>query len=417
MTGDAPRAIVLLGTLDTKGAEYDVLRKRIVETGGAVTLVDVGIQGAPTVAPDVDRHEVARLGGSSIEELQALGDRAGALDVMAAGAAALLRRLHEEGRVAGVAGLGGTGGSSLLSRAMQVLPVGVPKLLVSTVAAGDTRPYVGGVDMTLMYSVVDIAGINQISAKILGNAAGAIAGMADAAAVEVAGPQRPVIGATMFGLTTPCVTEARERLEELGYEVLVFHATGTGGQALEALVDAGMVTGMLDATTTELADNLVGGVFSAGPDRLRAAGRRGIPQVVSLGALDMVNFGPKETVPPRFSGRTFHRHNDSVTLMRTTPAECAELGEEIADKLNQATGPVALFIPRGGTSGIATPGGPFHDPAADAALVDALRERLDGVVEVHEHDRDINAPGFGRAMADRLHQLYQQTASINRGDA
>jgi uncharacterized protein (UPF0261 family) len=407
MAGEVTRSIVLLGTLDTKGAEYDYLRQRIRDHGGEVTLVDVGVQGAPTVAADIDRDEIAALGGTSVAELVEQGDRAAALDAMAAGAAALLRRLHAEGRLAGVAGLGGTGGSTLISTAMRALPVGVPKLLVSTVAAGDTRPYVGGVDMTMMYSVVDIAGINQISARILSNAAGSIAGMASAE-VEADGDVKPVVGATMFGLTTPCVTEARARLEELGYEVLVFHATGTGGQALEALVDAGLVTAMLDATTTELADNLAGGVFSAGPERLTAAGRQGIPQVVSLGALDMVNFGPFETVPAEYRDRTFHRHNATVTLMRTTAAECAQLGEEIATKLADASGPVAVFVPLGGISGIAVPGAVFHDPEADEALISALHEHLAEGTEIHDVESDINAPGFGLAMADRLHELYRE---------
>jgi uncharacterized protein (UPF0261 family) len=408
-------SIVLLGTLDTKGEEYAYLRERVEEAGGSVLLVDAGVEGEPTVGPDIDRHRVAELGGSTIEALRAKGDRAAALDVMAEGSAALVRQLHAEGRLGAIAGLGGTGGSSMISHAMRALPVGVPKLLVSTVAAGDTRPYVGGVDLTMMYSVVDIAGINRISTNILNNAAGAIAGMARMKAP----PQnavRPVVGATMFGLTTPCVTEARERLEELGYEVLVFHATGTGGQALEALVDAGLVTAMLDATTTELADNLIGGVFSAGPERLTAAGRRGIPQVVSLGALDMVNFGPVETLPPAFAKRRLHRHNKSVTLMRTTPEESRQLGAEIAEKLTDATGPTALFVPLGGISGIATPGCVFHDPEADEALFSTLRERLDQRVEMNEHLCDINAPGFGLAMANRLHELHQKWSLHNDKD-
>jgi uncharacterized protein (UPF0261 family) len=407
-------SIVLLGTLDTKGAEYDYMRERIRALGTDVVVVDAGIEGEPSFEPDITRHEVAARGGSSIDALCAMGDRASALDVMAEGSAEIVRQLHGAGRLAGIAGLGGTGGSSLVSHAMRALPVGVPKLLVSTVAAGDTRPYVGGVDLTMMYSVVDIAGINQISARILGNAAGAIAGMASVPAPQPA-TDRPVVGASMFGLTTPCVTEARARLEELGYEVLVFHATGTGGQALEALVDAGLVDAMLDVTTTELADNLAGGVFSSGAGRLTAAGRRGIPQVVSLGALDMVNFGGFETVPGHYAERTFHRHNASVTLMRTTADESEQLGEEVAAKLNAATGPTAVFVPLGGISGIDVPGEPFYDADADRALVAALRTNLDDRVELHEHDCDINAPGFGVAMADRLHELYQEWCGGPRG--
>jgi uncharacterized protein (UPF0261 family) len=286
---------------------------------------------------------------------------------------------------------------------MRVLPVGVPKLIVSTLASGDTRPYVGATDVSMTYSVVDISGLNRISERILANAAGAIAGMAKVRVEETAG--RPLIGATMFGVTTPSVTHARERLEELGYEVLVFHATGTGGQSMEALARGGFLAGVLDITTTELADDLVGGVLSAGPDRLEAAGEFGLPQVVSLGALDMVNFGPRETLPPQFEGRNIHVHNPTVTLMRTTPEECAELGRRIARKLSAATGPTALFVPLRGVSMIATEGGPFHDDTADEALFGALRKGLADNVELHEVDADVNDPAFAEAMANRLHDM------------
>jgi uncharacterized protein (UPF0261 family) len=324
---------------------------------------------------------------------------------MARGAGEVVKRLQAEGRLDGVLGLGGSGGSSLVPSAMRELPVGVPKLMVSTVASGDTRPYVGESDVTMMYSVVDIAGINQISGRILSNAAGAISGMAKAEVAE-ADEDKPLVGATMFGVTTPCVDAARERLEALGYEVLVFHATGAGGRSMEALMRDGFITGVLDTTTTELADELVGGVLSAGPDRLEAAGELGIPQVVSLGALDMVNFGPPDTVPKEFEGRLFYEHNPTVTLMRTTPEECAELGRRIAGKLNDARGPLTIFVPLEGVSLIDTAGQVFHDAAADAALFEALRENLDGDVEVRELDTDINDPAFARAMAERLHDLY-----------
>jgi uncharacterized protein (UPF0261 family) len=289
---------------------------------------------------------------------------------------------------------------------MRALPVGVPKLMVSTLASGDTRPYVGAVDVTMMYSVVDISGVNSVSARIMANAAGAMAGMVGATVPEL--EAKPLVGATMFGVTTPCVTRARERLEELGYEVLVFHATGSGGQSLEALVRDGFLAGVLDATTTELADELVGGVLSAGPDRLEAAAAAGVPQVVSLGALDMVNFGPRETVPPQFEGRNIYVHNPTVTLMRTTPDECAELGRQIGRKLSAAKGPTALFVPLKGVSMIDVAGQPFHDEAADEALFTALRETLDDSVETHEVDTDINDPEFAVAMADRLHAMIEE---------
>jgi uncharacterized protein (UPF0261 family) len=399
--------VVLVGTLDTKGVEYDYLRSRLREQGVDVVLVDAGVMGEPLAEPDIGREEVARAAGAEVTDLAATGDRGAAVETMARGAAEIVKRLRAEGRLDGILGLGGSGGSAIATYAMRQLPVGVPKLMVSTVASGDTRPYVGAVDVTMMYSVVDIAGINQISARILTNAAAAIAGMADAQAIEIADTGKPLVGATMFGVTTPCVTRARERLEELGYEVLVFHATGTGGQSMEALVRGGFIAAVLDATTTELADDLVGGVLSAGPDRLEAAGEVGIPQVVSLGALDMVNFGPMETVPERFRERRLYVHNPTITLMRTTPEECAELGRRIARKLNAAQGPVSLFIPLRGISLIAVEGQVFYDLDADKALLDALRADLDHSVDVRELNTDINDPAFAEAMADRLHELYR----------
>jgi uncharacterized protein (UPF0261 family) len=404
--------VVLVGTLDTKGKEYEYLRSRLLAEGLDVVLVDAGIVGPPLAEPDIARDEVASAAGADVKDLAARGDRGAAVEAMAAGAAAVVTRLHAEGRLDGILGLGGTGGSVLVTHAMRALPVGVPKLMVSTVASGDTRPYVGAVDVTMMYSVVDIAGLNRVSERILSNAAGGIAGMARAyAGASDEADERPLIGATMFGVTTPCLTRARERLEELGYEVLVFHATGTGGQSMEGLVKGGLITAVLDATTTELADELVGGVFSAGPDRLEAAGEAGVPQVVSLGALDMVNFGAVDTVPAEFKDRNLHVHNATVTLMRTTPEECAELGLRIARKLNAARGPVTLFVPLRGISLIATEGQPFHDPAADAALLGALRETLEPHVDVREIDTDINDPAFAVAMADRLHELQDRGAT------
>jgi uncharacterized protein (UPF0261 family) len=395
--------VVLLGTLDTKGREFDYLRDRLREQGVDVVLVDAGVF-EPLARADVTQDEVAAASGADVGALRDAGDRGAAVEAMCRGAAEVVRRLHEEGRLDGILSVGGSGNSSIGAAAMRVLPVGVPKLIVSTLASGDTRPYVGATDVSMTYSVVDISGLNRISERILANAAGAIAGMAKVQVAE-SGEGRPLIGATMFGVTTPAVTRARERLEKLGYEVLVFHATGTGGQSMEALARGGFLAGVLDLTTTELADDLVGGVLSAGPDRLEAAGELGLPQVVSLGALDMVNFGPRETLPPQFESRNIYVHNPTVTLMRTTPEECAELGRRIARKLSAATGPTALFVPLKGVSMIATEGGPFHDPAADEALFSALREGLGGNVELHELDLDVNDPAFADATANRLHEL------------
>ena len=399
--------VVLLGTLDTKGKEYDFLRDRVREHGVEVVLVDAGIMGEPLATPDVTREEVAAAAGADVRALAAAGDRGAAVETMAEGAAAVVAGLHAEGRLDGILGLGGSGNSALVTHAMRALPVGVPKLMVSTVASGDTRPYVGAVDIAMMYSVVDIAGVNRISARIMTNAAGMIAGAVQSRVPDL-GADRPLVGASMFGVTTPSVTTARERLEELGYEVLVFHATGTGGQSMEALARGGFLAGILDVTTTELADELVGGVLSAGPDRLEAAGALGLPQVVSLGALDMVNFGPKETVPERFAGRNLYVHNPTITLMRTTPEECLELGRQIGRKLSAATGPTALYVPLRGVSMIAVEGQVFYDPDADAALLEGLRETLGPAVEVHELELDVNDPAFATAMADRLHAMISE---------
>ncbi|HXV94991.1 MAG TPA: Tm-1-like ATP-binding domain-containing protein [Gaiellaceae bacterium] len=397
--------VVLVGTLDTKGTEYAWLADRIREREVDVVLVDAGIVGEPLAAPDISRDEVAAAVGADASALAAAGDRGAAVETMARGAAEIVARLHAEGRLDAIGGLGGSGGSALVTHAMRALPVGVPKLMVSTVASGDTSPYVGSVDVTMMYSVVDIAGINQISARILANAAAALAGMAGATVPEL-GEERPLIGASMFGVTTPAVTTARERLEELGYEVLVFHQTGAGGGSMEELVKAGYLVGVLDVTTTEFCDLVVGGVLQAVPDRLESAGRAGIPQVVSLGALDMVNFGPLDTVPERFAGRNLYVHNPTITLMRTTPDECREIAALIARKLNVATGPTELFVPLRGVSAIATEGQVFYDPEADAALIDTLRESIDpDVVRIVEIDADVNAPEFALTMANRLHEL------------
>jgi uncharacterized protein (UPF0261 family) len=407
--------VVLLGTLDTKGVEYEYLRERVQAAGCEVILVDAGIKGSSLVQPTITREQVAKAVGADVTQLAAAGDRGIAIETMASGATAMVLDLFTKGQLHGILGLGGSGGSSLATQAMRALPIGVPKLMVSTLASGDTRPYVGAVDVTMMYSVVDIAGINRISERILTNAAAAIAGMALAYATFQPSPSvKPLVGATMFGVTTPCVTEARRYLEELGYELLVFHATGTGGRSMEALVNGRFLAGVLDITITELADELVGGVLSAGPDRLEAAGNHGIPQVVSLGALDMVNFGPVDTVPEKFHNRRLYKHNPTVTLMRTTPQECAELGRIIARKLNRAKGPVALFIPLRGVSMIAIQGGAFYDPDADRALIENLKAELQSTVEVHELEMDINDPRFAQAMASRLDELVRIQAKTTQ---
>ncbi|MEU3909004.1 Tm-1-like ATP-binding domain-containing protein [Streptomyces goshikiensis] len=407
-------SVVLLGTLDTKGVEYGWLRERLLRAGVEVVLVDTGIMDEPRVPADVPREAVARAAGAELSELRAAADRGAAVTTMARGAEATLLRLHAEGRLDGVLAIGGSGGTSIASRAMRALPLGVPKLMVSSMASGNVAPYVGSSDITMMYSVVDIAGINSVSAPVLTNAVAAIAGMAKAFARSSSahGPARlgaggrPLIAASMAGVTTVGVDAARERLTELGYEVLVFHVSGTGGRTLETLAGQGIFAGVLDLTLSELADDLCGGVLSAGPDRLSAAGRAGIPQVVSLGALDMVKFGPLETLPEHARYRRVRVHNPSITVIRTTESECAELGRRVAAKLRAATGPTAVCLPLRGLSTLGAPGGPYHDRRADQALFSALREGLRGsAARLYDYDTHINDPAFGRAAADRLHDM------------
>jgi uncharacterized protein (UPF0261 family) len=403
-------SVVIVGTLDTKGEEIGFARDVIEAQGVDVHLVDVGVMGEPEVEPDTTASEVASEGGRSLDALREEGDRGAAIEVMGEGAAAVVSRLHDEGVLDGILGLGGSGNTSVATTAMRALPVGVPKFMVSTMASGDTEPYVGAHDIAMLYSVADIEGLNQLSRTVISNAALAMVGMVtNDPDVEV--EDRPTVGLTMFGVTTPCVQRAREWLEDRGYETIVFHATGTGGRAMERLIDEGVIDGVLDVTTTEWADELVGGVLSAGPDRLDAAAEAGIPQVVSTGALDMVNFGPRESVPAEFEGRQFHVHNPQVTLMRTTREECAELGRIIAEKLNAATGPTALALPVGGVSMLDVEGEDFYDPEADAALFDALRAGLDDDVELLESEVDINDEAFALLLAETLDE-YMREAGV-----
>lgn len=398
--------VALIGTLDTKGAECAWLAEQLYKHGVQALFVDVGSFSASPLA-NVSSDDVIAAADSDAAALRERRDRGEMMQVMSVGAARIVRDLAVSGRIHGLLALGGSGGSSVAAAAMQALPVGFPKLLVSTMASGDVKPYVGEVDATLMYSVVDVAGINSVSSQVFANAAAAIAGMARAyedRLAAVPAEHKPVVAVTMFGVTTPAADEARDTLTDLGYEVLVFHATGAGGRAMEKLAESGLLAGVCDLTTTELADDLVGGVLSAGPRRLEMAGRVGLPQAVSLGALDMVNFGPADTVPPEFAGRNLFVHNPTVTLMRTTPEEMAELGRRIAAKLAAATGPTELFIPLRGVSAIDVEGAPFRDAEADAALFAELRAGLVGSgVVVHELDQAINDPGFGAAMARALH--------------
>jgi uncharacterized protein (UPF0261 family) len=403
-----PKTIALIGTFDTKGEEFAFLRERIESAGLRTMMIDVGVLGSPAFPTDISQAEVAAAANEDLAALQKERDRGRSVTAMALGATVIVARLHAQGAIHGVAALGGSAGTTIATAAMRALPYGFPKLMVSTLAAGDTKPYVGTKDICMMPSVLDISGLNHVSRRILSNAAGAICGMV-AAELGRALDDKPVIAATMFGVTTPCVSAARRVLEERGYEVLVFHATGTGGQAMEQLINDAAVQAVLDLTTTELADELVGGVMSAGPHRLEAAGRKGIPQLVCPGAIDMVNFGPVETVPAQFQSRQLYVHNPAVTLMRTTPEECAEIGRITATRLNRASGPVTVLIPLQGVSAIDKAGGPFYSPEALNSYCRAVRATLSSDIKLVELDAHINDEGFARTAAELLLESLDAT--------
>jgi uncharacterized protein (UPF0261 family) len=397
------KIIAIVAAFDTKGREARFLESIIRQRGHRSLTIDVGVMGDPDMATDIPASEVAREGGSELDTLRRERNKARAMEAMTRGAGAVAARLFAAGGFDAIIGLGGSAGTVIASSAMRSLPIGVPKVLVSTVAAGDTRPYVGTKDLTLMYSIVDIAGLNRISTRVLGNAAGAVIGMVETElpAVEA----RPLIAASMFGNTTACVDRARGALEGAGFEVLVFHATGAGGMTLESLVADGYVDGVLDLTTTEWADELCGGVFSAGAARLDAAALAGVPQVVAPGCLDMVNFSAPETVPARFAARQLFRWNPNVTLMRTNVEENQELGRILAMKVNQSIGPIKVLLPLRGLSQLDSPGGEFWWPEADQALFGSLRQSLREDIPVIELDANINDAVFADRAAHELLEL------------
>ena len=411
--------IVLIAALDTKGEEARLVRDYIASrTSHQALVVNTGVMGEPRFSPEVSAGEVARAGGTSLEALRQKADRGEAIAAMARGASVVAGQLQQEGRLDGIVGLGGSAGTAVGSAAMRALPVGVPKVLVSTVASGNVAPYVGTKDIALLYSVVDVAGINRLSRAVLTNAAGAICGAVEAAqqlAAQPASAEKPLLAASMFGNTTKLVDAARAIFEGQGYEVLVFHATGSGGQTMESLIRDGFIQGSYDVTTTEWADQLCGGVFDAGPTRLDAAGERGIPQVIAPGCLDMVNFGAEDSVPARYrsdSARKFYVWNPQVTLMRTTPEENAQLGRIIAEKANAAKGPVQIFIPLRGVSILdsVTDEGPqpFWWPEADKALFDAIKQHVRADISVHELDANINDDAFATATTDALLEMLKK---------
>jgi uncharacterized protein (UPF0261 family) len=395
-----PKTIAVIGALDTKGPEFAFVKAEIERRGHRALVVNTAVVGAPTFEPDIPAERVAEAGGASLAALRAQADRGAAIEVMTRGVARVVKDLYDAGKIDGVLGMGGSAGTIIGTSAMRALPVGVPKVMVSTLASGDVKPYVGTKDVVMIHSVVDVAGVNRVSARIYANAVGAMVGMVETSTPQIA--SRPVIAASMFGNTTPVVTRCRETFEKRGFEVLIFHAVGTGGQTMEDLIRAGYVNGVADITTTEWADELVGGVLTAGPERLDAAAEKGVPQVIAPGCLDMVNFWARETVPAQFEGRRFYQWNPNVTLMRTTPEENAKLGRILAEKASKSSGPVAFFLPLKGVSMLDAPGKEFWWPEADQALFDAIKRHRRPDIPVHELDHNINDEPFADAVAEKL---------------
>ena len=400
------KTIAIAGTFDSKGKEF-LYVKELIETFGIRTFtIHTGVY-EPAFKPDVSNEEVVRAAGEDIKIIAAKGDRAWATEVLSKGMEKM-PRLFAEGNFDGIISFGGSGGTSIVTPGMRKLPIGIPKVMVSTVASGNTEQYIGTSDIIMMPSVVDVAGLNTISTRIFNNAVFAIIGMVKFE-IEKKLEKKPLVAATMFGVTTPCVNFARAYLEARGYEVLIFHATGVGGRSMEDLIRAGFIEGVLDLTTTEWCDEIVGGVLNAGPHRLEAAGQCGVPQVVSVGALDMVNFGQFDSVPDKFRNRNLYKHNPSVTLMRTDVAENKVIGEKIAEKLNMATGKTVLMLPLKGISGIDAENQPFYGAEEDKTLFETLKNNIrNDNVELQEFDLHINDQTFAEAAAQKLIDLMNE---------
>jgi uncharacterized protein (UPF0261 family) len=405
------KTICLVGAFDTKGAEYAFVREQILARGHEVFTVNTGIMGSTDLFPvNVDAYDVAQAGGGSLEQLRESKDRGEAMKIMCAGAPAIIESLYDDKMIDGIIGMGGTGGTAVVTSAMRALPLGVPKVCVSTTAAGDVGVYLGTKDITMIPSIVDVAGINRISRIVFSRAAGAVCGMVE---TDISGStgEKPVVAASMFGNTTPCVNACMENLSTEGYEVLVFHATGTGGKTMESLVREGLVDAVLDITTTEWADTVCGGVFDAGPERLNAAGQMGIPHLIVPGCVDMAVFGHMDTVPEKYKkeNRTFYKWTPSVTLMRTNKQENEKMGKVFAEKANAAKGPVAFLIPLRGVSILDGDNQPFCDREADRAMFDAIKANLREGIQAIEMDNNINDPEFSAKAVEMMLTLIKQT--------
>ncbi|MEJ2351656.1 MAG: Tm-1-like ATP-binding domain-containing protein [Anaerolineales bacterium] len=406
-----PKTVVIVGALDTKGEEFAFVKDLIEKEGLKTLVVDFGVLGEPAFTPDIDRERVAKAGGGDLLHLTSGEHKDQAMKTMAAGLEAIVRELHEQGKLDGIFGMGGSGGTSIASRAMRALPIGVPKVIVSTVGGADVSAYSGTKDITFIPSIVDVAGINRISRTIYANGAGAITGMVQMEK-PAAKDEKPLVTASMFGNTTKSVDHARQILEKRGYEVLVFHATGTGGRTMESLITDGYIGGSMDITTTELADEVCGGVFSAGPERVMAASRAGIPAVIVPGCVDMANFWGIDTVPEKYKGRNLYEWNPNVTLLRTNVEENKRIGEMIATAANASTAPVAVLLPLKGVSMLDSPGGDFWDPEADQACYTAIKGNLKPGVPVFELDCNINDPEFASKIAETLLDMLEKVEKV-----
>ena len=407
------KTVVIIGTLDTKGDETLYVKKLLERRGLRTLVVDTGVRGEPLFAPEVRRERVAAAVGSDLHELAAARDRAGAVEVMGAGAAVIISELYAQGELDGIIGLGGGCGSTIAGAAMRALPIGIPKVLVTAKGNGDYRAYVGRKDIAIVYSVTDIMGLNPVLRRVLSNAVGAISGMVEQDSVDAS--VRPTVALTSFGATTPAARQCRALLVDKGYEVLVFSADGAGGQNLEDLIAQNAVDAVLDLTTSELSDELCGGTASAGPHRLESAARCGVPQVVVPGAIDFVNFNPPEAVPSKYAGRQFYNHTPSTVLMRTTAEENAILGRSVGERVGKSSGPAAILLPLQGFSEYDCKGRVFYNTEADRAFIQAVHAGAGTCVPVVEADVHINDPTFASTAVDLLLQLVNEKKRSTKG--
>jgi len=402
--------VILAGTLDTKGPEYQFVKEHVLATGVNVLMVDTAALGTPYFEPDIPSAEVAKAAGITQEELKKKS-RGEAVSIMSKGLLEVLKRLISEGKCDGILGLGGTGGTTLLSMALKQLPLGVPKMIVSTMGSSDTRPYVGNSDLIMMNAVTDIAGLNRISSTILSNAAHAISGMAQNywKTKQYEKASKPLIAMSMFGITTPCVLRIREGLEKRGFDVITFHAVGQG-RGMESLIEAGIIDGVVDCTLAELLNHMNGGIFDAGPDRMKAAARKGIPHIIVPGAVEVFNFGAVDTIPEKYNTpeRKVNIHNPTITNLRATQEELVKLGEYIAERANEAKGPVAVLLPLQGLDKLQSPGNPWYEPGYNKPLYDTIREKLDSRIPLIELDNNINDPEFADAALEEFLKVWEK---------